>query len=655
MDTMNLINSNIVANTIKPGIIPTYPVLKRTKLNFALPLTNEIAVYTFDYSGNGYTYLYDGATSSFLDEVPDSLADLGLTIHTSSDITTSIVSNRCIFSITNGTFANAAGEAYSPASLASPSYGRFSVQSGTADFQIAMRLSGNNASRSSSVNISEGRVADIDFTAAKESFEAKYPLSTIPAREIAGLDSNINNFVGNFDTLYRTMCEYLAKFIEYWNIDGGFYYRWFEVGSIGNDDAALGNEPGVYAAAYKKEITTSDPFYSEIRGYTRNEIINRCARIAAQLTNYWQLAYSAALTLGFYLPETWDCCLTLKSAYSYHPEYIKWLPLQFANSGPTSTYDKNTYLTQDFILSVEMAQLTLNPDIIPLFSSASGSFRQFKTLSNGHQLYTADSLILGEGDRGYHLADNHNFQIDSLSPFHFWQKVFNKIDTIEIDEKLILSGYNLFVYDGNYNLTYYVNNSPFLSTAHLLESWVAGYQNPITYIVTSYDYTTADYFTDYLANSVQYSDTNYYSLMEQHDAIWQDLYTTYPGVFRESTYINDDAATSSQLFEAANKELQVLAEPEISYDITGLDIYMKDKEYSPLNMTLGDQIAIDYQEDAYRNDTLYQALNEPLYLTGITHSLRSDGDYRFSVVTSKATDIMLKRFARILNFGRGNR
>lgn len=72
-------------------------------------------------------------------------------------------------------------------------------------------------------------------------------------------------------------------------------------------------------------------------------------------------------------------------------------------------------------------------------------------------------------------------------------------------------------------------------------------------------------------------------------------------------------------------------------------------------MTLGDQIAIDYQENAYRNDTLYQALSEPLYLTGISHSLRSDGDYRFSVVTSKATDIMLKRFARILNFGRGNR
>lgn len=211
----NMTIGNIVANAIKPGVIPAYPVLRRTKLNFALPLANEIAVYAFDYSGNSCTYLYDGATSSFLDEVPESLAALDLSIHTCSAITTSIVSNRCIFSIANGTFANAVGEAYSPASLASPSYGRFSIQSGTADFQIAMQLSGNSASRSSSVNIRENRGADIDFTAAKETFEAKYPLSTIPAREIAGLDANINNFVGNFDTLYRTMCEYLAKFIEY--------------------------------------------------------------------------------------------------------------------------------------------------------------------------------------------------------------------------------------------------------------------------------------------------------------------------------------------------------------------------------------------------------------------------------------------------------
>lgn len=143
-----------------------------------------------------------------------------------------------------------------------------------------------------------------------------------------------------------------------------------------------------------------------------------------------------------------------------------------------------------------------------------------------------------------------------------------------------------------------------------------------------------------------------YQLQAEHDKIWQHLYSAYPGVFCETTYENNDAATSMDLYFAAKAQLTALNQPEFSYSLTGIDIYSRGDKLLLWNVKLGDQVRIDYVEDEANVQVIDAALQEPLYITSINHSLRDDGNYQFDVATRKATDTMVRRFARLLTLGR---
>ena len=106
------------------------------------------------------------------------------------------------------------------------------------------------------------------------------------------------------------------------------------------------------------------------------------------------------------------------------------------------------------------------------------------------------------------------------------------------------------------------------------------------------------------------------------------------------------------MYNAAQAQLQQVSQPEFTYSMSALDIYMYDRDLLPYKIQLGDQIRIDYQEEASRFDMVNKALRESLFVTGITHNLRTDGDYQFTVETRRATDIMVQRFARLLSNGR---
>ena len=156
----------------------------------------------------------------------------------------------------------------------------------------------------------------------------------------------------------------------------------------------------------------------------------------------------------------------------------------------------------------------------------------------------------------------------------------------------------------------------------------------------------------YLAQARQYNNSAYYNALYDHNQLWQKLLQRYPGVFRESVYQNTNAINSQELYESAKRELTKLSQPEYSYTLTGMDIYMYDSDYIPTRIKLGEQIRIDYQELGELNDSLNAALREPLYVTGINHTLRNDGDYQFTVITRTATDTMMQRFAKLLTLNR---
>ena len=155
-----------------------------------------------------------------------------------------------------------------------------------------------------------------------------------------------------------------------------------------------------------------------------------------------------------------------------------------------------------------------------------------------------------------------------------------------------------------------------------------------------------------IARQTLYDTSTYYEMLSKHNACWQTLYQNYPGIFRESTYNNTTAVNSQELYVAAKAQLDNLSRPSFEYTLTGMDIYMYNSDFIPTKLRLGEQIRIDYQDPDQLTDTLNAALREPLYITGISHALRNDGDYQFTVTTRTATDSMVQRFAQLLSFGR---
>lgn len=155
-----------------------------------------------------------------------------------------------------------------------------------------------------------------------------------------------------------------------------------------------------------------------------------------------------------------------------------------------------------------------------------------------------------------------------------------------------------------------------------------------------------------VARQTLYDTSTYYKMLSKHNTCWQTLYQNYPGIFRESTYNNTTAVDSQELYVAAKAQLDNLSRPSFEYTLTGMDIYMYNSDFIPTKLHLGEQIRIDYQDPDQLTDTLNAALREPLYITGISHALRNDGDYQFTVTTRTATDSMVQRFAQLLNFGR---
>lgn len=167
------------------------------------------------------------------------------------------------------------------------------------------------------------------------------------------------------------------------------------------------------------------------------------------------------------------------------------------------------------------------------------------------------------------------------------------------------------------------------------------------------DIANPNIFTIYsLAQRVLYDTRVYYEMLYEHNKYWQTLYQDYPGIFRESAYSNTTATNSQELYVAAKAELDNLSKPAFEYTLAGMDIYMYNSDFTPTRLKLGDQIRVDYQDPDQLTDTLNAALREPLYITGISHTLRNDGDYQFTVITRTATDSMVQRFAKLLNFGR---
>lgn len=480
------------------------------------------------------------------------------------------------------------------------------------------------------------------------------PHSRSSAETIAGLDERLTEIGATYQANLNLYAEYAYKFAEYWNKPVGedytvglVYSELRRVGLLADTSVTTIGIGDPFSASDNTSFTGRDKSLFEEYHFggeqqtilQREDIIADCATIGAKLTEYWSIMYSAALSLGIFCPENWDCLSALEEGIESSILQAQ-LPLK-ANDA--------------FVDGHWTLPPTLNTSVVPEASVETARSVDYRYYNENREPVSPINK-LPTNFVGYTNTENYYVPWDeeSLSPSthyaEYWG-IINEQHRALIDTSV---GYETLL--KLRQPRYYITDPSSIKTlAQIMREWLGPAKMPdINYDAISFTnvhYNPSNSFLAWLAQCREYDDALYYSLQKSRNDIWQHLYTTYPGVFRESTYKNEDAATSLQLYNAAKAQLNVLSQPQFTYSLTGMDIYMHDADYNPTTLSLGDQIRIDYQEDVHQYDTLNKALSTPLYITAIRHSLRNDGDYQFEVSTTRGTDVMMQRFAQLLSFG----
>lgn len=450
---------------------------------------------------------------------------------------------------------------------------------------------------------------------------------------IAGLDERLTEICAQYQSTYELGIEGLAKFNQYWNTIGLYYANYRNVGEIPTLDHDTIEEGEHWSSLPSSPVFTAtdiniikdhfESINSEQKPLTRTRIIQDCALIANKLTEYWNVALSNLGVSGIYIASTWDCLHDLETSTNLI-ETSYYAPL-YGGSYNSST---SRWSAAPSLNSIVYPTTNLEPHI------------------NKKHKYSFK----------YH--DDNNFiklpqQILNNSNTQTYYTISDNTDAEYYYAKLIAPGHdsndNLILYETivtRNTQQYYIPIQSFATALDIIYNFI--YAN--TDISKTLNLNLQ--YLNWLASCSMYNRSVYYQSLQRHNEIWLYLHHNYPGVFRESVFQCDSVTNSQQLYEAARSELERLSKPSFEYSLTGMDIYAYDVNYLPTKIKLGEQIRIDYQEEMELNNTLNDALHEPLYITGISHALRNDGDYQFTVTTRAANDTMIQRFAQLLNFGR---
>ena len=467
---------------------------------------------------------------------------------------------------------------------------------------------------------------------------------------LSDLPGFLNQYCTKYDTYKQLFLENIYKFQNEWNrviindpdsySVGQIYSTYYKIGVINNSDQFVIGD--IWSESYSSYYLTNndieiwrsilgikpDPDTDELRTILRNEVIQYCAKLSSTLTQYWSLAYSAAQILGYYLPQNWDCITALERLTDYSDvKQLAWPLLR-------SRYYNST--TSQWIDGYAAPYWNVEPTL---------SYRFFINVTS-EEVYKHSYKFFDLND------PRNNWTLDTRAQTQLYYDPVYVTDSMFTNTYYQLADNTHQNYYDNIRLYYTTNRSKtnYYTTTNLpltTEGYLLNYiPSTITLI------PLLNQWIQFISNHNQYDLSKYYTALNKHNEIWQSLYTKYPGIFRESSYVNETASSSHELYLAAKRELDKLSKPEFAYTLTGMDIYMHNSDFLPTRIKLGEQIRIDYQEKDQITTTLNTALREPLFITGIQHSLRNDGDYQFTVTTRSATDTMVQRFAKLLNFKR---
>jgi hypothetical protein len=115
----------------------------------------------------------------------------------------------------------------------------------------------------------------------------------------------------------------------------------------------------------------------------------------------------------------------------------------------------------------------------------------------------------------------------------------------------------------------------------------------------------------------------------------------------ENTYENKDARSSTQLLQMAQLAFKDYTSPEKQYNITVIDAEALDG-YSGQELKIGDGILLKSSDYYDAVDETYRALNQYLFISDISYTLRQDTDIALTVNTIKYQDKLLQSIVKLI-------
>lgn len=353
------------------------------------------------------------------------------------------------------------------------------------------------------------------------------------------------------------------------------------------------------------------------------------ASMQAELTNYWDQAYHSSRFCDYFLPEYWNNPFGKDGANNRYLFDTKtavldntYIPLVKIYSEPSIDPETSKEIEKDqfpvYSFKYDETQTTTDALLVkpikPIFKD----------------LFSDDSKIFKDKNQQKHIVINKNQKLyKNYYIVTEGGKKWNDLVSFWLNDPEAKTWFTTPVGAGNEYDSRFTETNEWTPT-----KYVFGGIYPIMLYKLLHEVR--------LDTVVEYE-----KAQQKHDAVWNRIYNTYGNAILENSYSNSTAVNAEELYIAASNYFKDKAAPEKQYNISVIDIYSL-KGYNNQKIQVTDQIRLAGQDFYDEMDELKDLINQPLFVSEISYSLRSDGDIKLTVNTIKYQDKLIRKLVSLI-------
>ena len=356
------------------------------------------------------------------------------------------------------------------------------------------------------------------------------------------------------------------------------------------------------------------------------DIFSIAASIETQLETYWGQAYNASKYCKYFLPEHWQPQDT-NSKDIFIRDII--IPYIDKNKSVTRVALSTTYIPKVSIYRSDEFNDNKYQHYLPQYI-----WKYHTDINNTMNDYIDNELFINNQEENEMRADS----IPLITNNPGILSIINHLGTTLSNWTVIQSGYRIYYYQNGDN------------TGML-------WSNLANEVLQLSEFEQLDGLYGMMFNILKnkYSNRNiseYESIKQERDLLWQSIYAQYPFLLLESHFSNELATTSKELLKSAQLSFKNNKEPERGYSIGMINKNRIEANklggYKGQELKVGFGIQIDANEYYDEIDDVYKALSQYIFITDLNYELRKDTNISITVNSIKYQEKLLQSLVRLI-------